>query len=126
MTHYLAELYTPTPAWLALSPEARQQFFEAIGAGMAGLSALGVEPIALGETDATTLHGASQPFFAIWRGPDASAIDALVQGIAASGWHDYFETVNATGAGVSLTAHLSQLAALPRTITEDDGVALAR
>ncbi|MFQ2581203.1 DUF6616 family protein [Aeromonas caviae] len=27
MTHYLAELYTPTPAWLALSQTARQQFF---------------------------------------------------------------------------------------------------
>ena len=61
MTHYLAELYTPTPAWLALSQTARQQFFEAIGTGMANLAALGVEPIALGETDAATLHGAPHP-----------------------------------------------------------------
>ena len=44
MTHYLAELYTPTPAWLALSQTARQQFFEAIGTGMANLAALGWSP----------------------------------------------------------------------------------
>lgn len=123
MTHYLAELYTPTPALLALSQTARQQFFEAIGTGMANLAALGVEPIALGETDAATLHGTPHPFFAIWRGPDAAAIDALVQGIAASGWHDYFETVNATGAGVSLGQHLAQLAALPCAATTSPALA---
>ncbi|MGB6190415.1 MAG: DUF6616 family protein [Aeromonas molluscorum] len=123
MTHYLAELYTPKAAWLALSLDARHQFFEAVGAGMASLSALRVEPIALGETHAATLHGASQPFFAIWRGPDAAAIEVLVQGIAASGWHNYFETVNATGAGVSLGEHLIQLAAVPCAATSSAALA---
>ena len=52
--HYLAELYTPTPAWLSLSQTARQQFFEAIGTGMANLAPPRVEPIALGGTDAAT------------------------------------------------------------------------
>jgi hypothetical protein len=41
MTHYLAELYSPKPAWLALDQNGRQQFFDAIGAGMGALSALG-------------------------------------------------------------------------------------
>lgn len=112
MTHYLAELYSPKPAWLALDQNGRQQFFDAIGAGMGALSALGVEAIALGETDAATLHAPSQTFFAIWRAPDAKAMSALVSGIAASGWHHYFDTINATGAGVDLNEHLTQLAAL--------------
>lgn len=112
MAHYLAELYSPKPAWLALDQIGRSQFFETVGAGMGALSALGVEPIALGQTDAQTLHAPSQAFFAIWRAPDAAAIAALVAGIAASGWHDYFETINATGPGVDLGAHLVQLAAL--------------
>lgn len=112
MSHYLVELYSPKPAWLALDLAGRQQFFAAIGDGMAALTALGVEPIALMETDATALHAASQSFVAIWRAPDAAAIRALVAGIAASGWHDYFETINAAGFGGDLTAHLAQLAAL--------------
>ena len=112
MTHYLAELYSPKPAWLALDPNGRRAFFETIGSGMAALSALGVEAIALGEMDAAALHAPSQRFFAIWRAPDAAGIDALVSGIAASGWHDYFDTINATGPGVDLNGHLAQLAAL--------------
>jgi len=66
----------------------------------------------LGETDAATLHAPSQKFFAIWRAPDAAAIAALASGIAASGWHDYFETINAVGPGVDLNSHLAQLAAI--------------
>lgn len=112
MAHYLAELYSPKPAWLALDQTGRNRFFETVGAGMGALSALGVEPIALGRTDPTTLHAPSQTFFAIWRAPDETGIAALVSGIAASGWHDYFETVNATGPGVDLGGHLIQLAAL--------------
>ncbi|MBB2973711.1 DUF6616 family protein [Mesorhizobium sp. RMAD-H1] len=112
MAHYLAELYSPKSAWLALDQAGRRKFFETISSGMAGLLALGVEPIALGETDATTLRAATQQFFAIWRAPDEASMNALVSGIAASGWHDYFETVNAVGAGVDLNDHLAQLAAL--------------
>ncbi|WP_151719943.1 DUF6616 family protein [Gemmobacter serpentinus] len=112
MAHYLAELYTPKPAWLALDQTGRKQFFATIGAGMGALAALGVEAIALGETEAATLHAPAQQFFAIWRGPDAASIGALVSGIAASGWHDYFETINATGQGLDLNGHLAQLAAL--------------
>ncbi len=112
MAHYLAELYSPKPAWLALDQSGRRQFLEAIGSGMGALSALGIEAIAWGETDAATLHAPSQKLFAIWRASDAAAITALVSGIAASGWHDHFDTINATGAGVDLVGHLAQLAAL--------------
>lgn len=112
MAHYLAELYSPKPAWLALGPDGRRGFFETIGAGMGALSALGVEAVALGETDPAALHAPPQRFFAIWRAPDAAAMEALVSGIAASGWHDYFDTINATGRGTDLNGHLGQLAAL--------------
>ncbi len=112
MAHYLAELYSPKPAWLALDQDGRRRFFETVGSGMATLSALGVEAIALGETDAAILHAPPQKFFAIWRAPDATAMAALVSGIAASRWHDYFDTINATGPGVDLGGHLTQLAAL--------------
>jgi len=112
MAQYLVELYSPKPAWLALDQNGRRQFFEAVSTGMEILSSLGVEPIALGETDVAALHAPSQKFFAIWRAPDAEGMNALISGIAASGWHDYFETINATGHGVDLVGHLAQLAAL--------------
>lgn len=112
MTFYLAELYTPKAAWLALDQQDRQAFFQTIGAGLAALKALGVEAIAMGETDRMGIHPASQQFFALWRVPDDVALKALLSGIAASGWHDYFDTVNAAGQGMELSGHLAQLAGL--------------
>jgi len=109
MAHYLAELYSPKPAWLALSQDERKQFFAAVSSAVPALSSLGVEPIALGKVDESKLHSASQTFFAVWRCPDDAALDALVSGIAQSGWHNYFETINAGGEGTDLVEHLAQL-----------------
>ena len=112
MAHYLVELYSPKPAWLALEPRQRKGFFEAVGAAMPALAGLGVEPVAFGETDRSKAHAATQEFFAIWRCPDDAALNALVNGIAQSGWHDYFDTVNAGGEGMDLLGHLAQLGAV--------------
>lgn len=112
MAFYLAELYSPKPAWLALDASARQHFFSAIGAGMEQLSSLGIEIITMSATDATKLHAAPQSFFALWKFPNEAALDALLSGIAASGWHDYFDTQNATGPATDLPTHLGHLASL--------------
>jgi hypothetical protein len=37
----------------------------------------------------------------------------LIAGITATGWHDYFDTINAAGAGTDLPGHLAQLAGVP-------------
>lgn len=71
-----------------------------------------IEAVALGETEACAVHAAPQQFFAIWRAPDAKALDVLISGIAGSGWHDYFDTVNAVGSGIDLHGHLAKLAAI--------------
>lgn len=111
MTHMLIELYEPKTAWLSLDAGERQAYLAGIGEGMGPILALGIEPLAFGEVARDTLHGAGRRFFAAWRAPNQAALDALVAGIAASGWHDYFETVNAAGPAVDLTGHLGQLAA---------------
>lgn len=111
MTYYLAELYSPKSTWLSLNKAERGQFFEKVGADMAPLLAMGIEPIAAGQTESNVEYPASQQFFAVWRAPDREAMDALLSAITATGWHDYFETVNATGIGGDLVSHLSQLAA---------------
>lgn len=115
MPHYLIELYTPKSAWLALNDKERHQFFEAIAKGMSALSELGIEAIAMGKADGCKPYAVEQSFFAIWRLPNDEALNALLAGIAAAGWHDYFNTVNAAGLGVDLTAHLEQLAAISKT-----------
>lgn len=81
-------------AWLALDGAARQVYFDTVGA-----------------IDGGKLHAAAQQFYAVWRFPDETALDALLSGIAATGWHDYFDTVNAAGPAVDFPIHLAQLAA---------------
>lgn len=113
MAHYLAELYTPKPAWLDLTNDERQQFFAAISAAMPALSALGIEALALGKVDQTKLHAAPQTFFAVWRCANDAALDALLSGIAQSGWHDYFDTINAGGQATDLDGHIAELCEAP-------------
>ena len=110
--HYLLELYSPKPAWLALDAAARQAYFATVGAGMAVLSGSGAEALAMGAVAGGKLHGAPQQCYAVWRFPDEAALDALLAGIAATGWHDYFETINADGPAVDSPTHLGQLATL--------------
>lgn len=107
--HYLVELYTPNARWLALSPEQRRDFFKPIQAAMGDLSALGVEVLALGESDSGIAQASNRRFLGVWRFPDVQARDALLAGIAACGWYDYFEHVNAATQGGTLTQHLAQL-----------------
>jgi hypothetical protein len=35
----------------------------------------------------------------------------LLEAIAATGWHDYFDTINAAGEATDMNTHLAQLAA---------------
>jgi hypothetical protein len=109
MSHYLVELYTPKPAWNALDAEARTEFFENIAAGRGPLTERGIDIVALGECDSAIPHAGHHTFFGIWRVPDKSALETLVTSINASGWHDYFETLNVSGYDVGLREHLKQL-----------------
>ncbi len=109
MPHYLAELYSPKQAWLNLTAAERQQFLEKVGAAMPALASLGVEAISLGQINKEKLHSSEHQFYAIWRCADDQALNALVGGIAQSGWHDYFETINAGGKGGDFGNHLAQL-----------------
>lgn len=111
MTYYLAELYNPKAAWIALPKEEKQAFFATISAGMGSLSEFGIEPLAFGQTDPSQLHPAQQQFFAIWKFSDKAAVTALLEAIAATGWHDYFDTINAAGEATDMSAHLTQLTA---------------
>lgn len=111
MSHYLVELYTPNAAWKALPIEQRRQFLGNIGSAMSGLSNLGVEVLALAETESGIDQSSEHRFLGIWRFPDQQARDALLAGIKASGWYDYFDHVNAASNTGGFEPHLAALAA---------------
>ncbi|PIG07912.1 DUF6616 family protein [Comamonas sp. 26] len=110
MSHYLVELYTPNSAWLTLSAEQRQRFLSGIGLALGQLSSLGVEVLSLAETDSSIDQGTTHKFLGIWRFPDQNALDALLSGIKASGWYDYFDHVNAASTEGGVDIHLAALA----------------
>lgn len=112
MSHYLVELYTPNAAWKALPVAQREQFLGHIGNAMSGLSSLGVEVLALAETEPGIDHSSGHRFLGIWRFPDQQARDALLAGIQASGWYGYFDHVNAAAAHAGgFEQHLAALVA---------------
>ncbi|WP_253445631.1 DUF6616 family protein [Halomonas sp. Y3] len=110
MPHYLVELYTPNTAWRALPSDLRQQFLDGIQTAMRGLSDLGIEVLTLGETDMNIDQASKHQFLGVWRFPDLQARDALLAGINASGWYDYFDHVNAASDDGDFARHLAALA----------------
>ena len=119
MSHYLVELYTPNSAWRALPADSRQQFLDGIQTAMGGLSFLALEAIGATITLAYGFSSAAWAievmgeyrFLGIWRFPDLQARDALLAGIKASGWYDYFDHVNAACNAGGFEHHLAALAA---------------
>ena len=112
MSHTLIELYTATPAWTALPPDQRTALFARIGAGMQQFDPARITPLAMGRIATGVQHGSDEQFYAVWRCASRADADALVAGIAATGWHQYFTTTNALGADEGMVQHLADLAAL--------------
>lgn len=110
MLHTLIELYTATPAWTALPPEQRNAFFARIGTGMQQFDPARVAPLAMGRIATGVPHGRDEQFYAVWQCASREEADALVAGIAATGWHEYFTTSNVIGAVDSMPQHLQDLA----------------
>ncbi|MTH46056.1 DUF6616 family protein [Intestinirhabdus alba] len=109
MSYYLIELYTPNAQWKALTAEQRRSFLEGIGGAMEGLASLGVELLTLTETEPGLDNSTGHRFLGIWCFPDAQVRDALLAGIKASGWYDYFDHLNAAGADGDFVSHLRAL-----------------
>jgi hypothetical protein len=110
MSYYLAETYTPTAAWIALTADEKADYFAKIGAGMGPLMEMGIEPLAFCASQPDVAYAGKDAFFAIWRCPDRAALDVLVAAIAETGWHAYFDTRNIAGFADDIGPHLGQLA----------------
>lgn len=109
--HHLIELYSPKPAWAALTSEERRARVDMVRQGAKALADLGVSPSVAGRADPAIARAPGHMFFAIWSAPDAKALGALTAAIEASGWYELFEQINVGGPGEPFDTHLDDLAA---------------
>ncbi|MBU9688844.1 hypothetical protein KTF23_03120 [Burkholderia multivorans] len=110
MSHYLVELYSPSPGWEILSDDHRRVFLDGIAKGVAELGTPGIEMLTLGEVASDVPRSTHHRFVGIWRFPDAAARDALLQDIHDRGWYRYFHHVNAATQAGGPGEHLYTLA----------------
>jgi len=110
MPHILIEHYTATHAGAALPPEQRNAFLARIGAGMQQFDATRIAPLAMGRVTRDVPLGSTEQFYAVWQCASRADADALVAGISATGWHEYFTTTNTVGAVDAMPQHLQDLA----------------
>ncbi|AXT45415.1 MULTISPECIES: DUF6616 family protein [Chromobacterium] len=109
MAHYLVELYSPKPAWLALSFLHRTDFLDQVKTNIEALPGLGIQLLTLSQISADADQAVPYRFLGVWSLPSQEACEAMLAGIRASGWYDYFDHVNAVGAAGGVDVHLADL-----------------
>lgn len=75
------------------------------------MAAARIELLALGDIDPDTARTSGYRLVGTWRLGDTAGRDALLAGIAASGWYDAFVHVNAATVGDGRADHPAGLAA---------------
>ncbi len=98
MTQIFVELYNYRPAWHILSPEQKEDFVKSVLNAIEEVSRHEVEVVGWGMNDPDTDRRAAYDFFCVYRVPSADFQRGFEANIAGSGWHDYFEQVNVSGA----------------------------
>ncbi len=96
--HVYIEMWNAHSGWLALSKEERAGFMERLGPALGELFAAGIELVGFAHNEENTAHRANYRYIAVWKMPDAGLVRRLEAAVEQSGWHDYFEQVNASGA----------------------------
>lgn len=112
MNHYLVELYSPNATWKALTVAERKEYLNGVGAAMSGLTEAGVKALTLTPINSHVEHSSEHQFLAVWTFPNQETCDALLAGIKASGWYNYFDHINVVGKEIGFLEHLHTLATL--------------
>jgi len=96
--HLYLELWKAKPAWRALPLAEREAFVAGLGPAIEKMLADGIELVAFARTDPDTSHRADYAYIAAWRMPTRDLAVTFERTVDGSGFHDYFEQVNARGA----------------------------
>ena len=95
--HLYVELWKARPSWLAMPATERADWVAKLGPLMEQLTSAGIELLGFAVTDADAPYGTDYPYMAVWRVPSLELVRQFEGGLQATGWHDYFEQVNARG-----------------------------
>jgi hypothetical protein len=103
------ELWKARPTWFALPREQRAAYASRIAQGCwrfvdSGIELIGWAPNAAGA------HRADYTWLALWKMPSAEHVQRFEESVERSGWHEYFEQVNAWGELSSVEAVLGRMA----------------
>ncbi len=103
------ELWKSKPAWRALPRVDRERFVAGLGPAIAELAAAGVELIGFAGNEHDVPHRADYDWIALWRIPGPELARRFEQTVERSGFHDWFEQVNARGPLVAPEAALAEM-----------------
>lgn len=106
MQQIFVEMYNYKPNWIDLSVPERGAFIDTLAAALMELQGSGVEVLAYAVNDPATDHRAPYDFFCVYRVPEVGLQRVFEAGIAASGWYQYFDQVNLSGAALTLVGGL--------------------
>jgi hypothetical protein len=106
MQQIFVELYNYSPAWGKCSENERTDFVKKVIEALNGMKTAGVDVIGFGKNSPETDRRAPYDFFCVYRVPNAQFQREFERRIAVSGWNDYFEQVNISGAAEDFTAVL--------------------
>ncbi|WAJ42534.1 haloalkane dehalogenase [Mycobacterium sp. Aquia_216] len=101
MQQIFVELYKYRQEWIDLGVAERESFVGRLAGALVGLQAQGVEVLGYGVNDLDTDRRAAYDFFSVYRVPDVQIQRLFEAGIAASGWYDYFDQINVSGAALT-------------------------
>ena len=104
------ELWKPRAKWVALSERERRQYVAGIGPAIEELLAAGIELVGFAFNDYDTGHRADYTYLAVWKMPSKELAERLEATVDRSGFHDYFEQVNARGSAVTPQDALEHMA----------------
>lgn len=92
------ELFNYKDSWRALPFDQRQAFADGVLTAVGKQREDGVEVISWGFNDANTDRRAPYDFYCVYMTPSAEYQRGFEMEIAAAGWYEYFNQVNASGA----------------------------
>jgi haloalkane dehalogenase len=98
MQQIFIELYNYGPAWSKCSENERADFIKKVIESVNGLKSAGADVIAYGKNSRETDRRAPYDFFCVYRVPSVEFQREFERQITASGWYNYFEQVNISGA----------------------------
>jgi len=108
--HIFVEQWKCKDAWLALPVDQRRDFAKAVEQASGAMQAHGIRSLGWGVPAPSIDHPATTyGFWAVWEMESGEGVQAFMQGVAASGWYDFFEQENTAGVAQTPSAVLELL-----------------